>query len=234
MIYHDHEQGSALWLASRCGVITASRFKDARDRTAKGLPSAKCSSYAAQVAVERIAKVPVSNVFETWQMREGKEQEPMVRLAYEQVSGNIVQEVGFITTDCGTYGYSPDGEIEEDGLQEIKVIMSAEKMLAIWRAYQVGDYKTAFAEYLDQCNGGLWLTARKWIDLVIWCRALEPVGKQLLIHRIHRDETEIEALESELIEFTQMVKANELVLRQPLKTPAWPFSTIVQPELQAA
>ena len=53
MIYHQHEQGSDEWLESRRGVITGSRFKDARDRTAKGALTAKATLYAQDVARER-------------------------------------------------------------------------------------------------------------------------------------------------------------------------------------
>lgn len=215
MIYHDHPQGSEAWILARCGVITASEFKTARDRTAKGQPTAKCIGYAARVAVEAIAKRPVDRVFETWQMREGKEQEPIVRNAYEAQTGNLVREVGFITTDDNRYGYSPDGEIDDDGLQEIKVILSADKMIAIWSAYQRKDYAAAFEEYMDQCNGGMWVTGRKWVDLVIWCPALEAVGKQLLIHRIERDDNAIDKLEVDLIAFGKMVDDNLKVLMAP-------------------
>ena len=45
MICHQHEQGSPEWLESRRGVITGSRFKDARDRTAKGALSSKAKLY---------------------------------------------------------------------------------------------------------------------------------------------------------------------------------------------
>ena len=51
-----------------------------------------------------------------WQMREGTEQEPNARRAYDLETGNIVQEVGAISTDDDLYLYSPDGLIGEDGL----------------------------------------------------------------------------------------------------------------------
>ncbi|MDB5822224.1 MAG: exonuclease [Herminiimonas sp.] len=206
MIFHDHDQGSDLWLASRAGVITASRFKDARDRTAKGLPSSKCSGYAAQVALERIAGRPIDRFFETWQMREGKEQEEFARIAYENRTGHLVEEVGFITTDDSIYGYSPDGLIAGDGLVEIKTVLSGDVALRVCGHQDLSGY-------LDQCIGGLWLTGRKWIDLVIWCPALAPVGKQMTIHHIGRDENGIERLEADLVSFKNMVDENEAILR---------------------
>lgn len=208
----DAPQGSEEWLAARAGRITASRYKDARDRLKpakgeeRGRPSAKCIAYAAQVAVERIAGRPVDKVFQNWQMREGQEQEPHARNAYDVETGNVVQEVGAITTDDDLFLYSPDGLIGDDGLLEVKTLLSPDVIL---RVIGRGD----LSEYLDQCMGGLWLTGRKWIDLVLWAPALEPIGRQLTIHHIERDESAIEALESDLIAFAAMVREAEQALR---------------------
>lgn len=212
MIIHNHPQGTPEWLAARAGVITASRFKDARDRNkpakgeAIGKPSAKCIGYAATVAVERIAGRPIDKVFQNWQMQEGSEQEPLARQAYDIETGNIVQEAGLITTDDGIFGYSSDGLIGADGLLEIKTLLSGDRIVKI-----IGDGD--LSDFMDQCLGGLWLTGRKWIDLVLWAPALEPIGRQLTIHRITRAEDAIEALEADLIAFASMVYGNEKLLR---------------------
>ena len=215
MHYITAPQGSEAWLQARVGKITASRYKDARDRlkAAKGetlgKPSAKCNAYAAQVAVERIAGRPIDKVFQNWQMREGQEQEPHARNAYDVESGNVVQEVGAIVTDDDLFLYSPDGLIGDDGLLEIKTLLSADVILRV-----IGDGD--LSEYMDQCMGGLWLTGRKWIDLVLWAPALEPIGRALTIKRIERDENAIEALEADLIAFAKIVADNEAALRRAL------------------
>jgi exodeoxyribonuclease (lambda-induced) len=205
-------QGSEAWLQARVGKITASCFKDARDRLkpAKGetigRPSAKCAAYAARVALERIAGRPVDKVFENWQMREGSEQEPHARHAYDLETGNIVQEVGAIATDDDVFLYSPDGLIGSDGLLEIKTILSPDRIVKIIGEGDITDF-------MDQCLGGLWLTGRKWIDLVLWAPALESVGRQLTIHHITRNEDAIQALEDDLMAFAAMVRSNEDLLR---------------------
>lgn len=212
MKYIDVPQGSDEWLQARVGKITASCFKDARDRLkpakgeAIGKPSAKCCAYAARVAVERIAGRPVERVFENWQMREGSEQEPHARNAYDIETGHVVQEVGAIATDDDLFLYSPDGLIGSDGLLEIKTILSADRIVKIIGEGDISDF-------MDQCLGGLWLTGRQWIDLVLWAPALEPIGRQLTIHRITRDEEAIQALEDDLMAFAVMVRRNEALLR---------------------
>lgn len=217
MIFHNAPQGSEQWLADRAGVITASRYKDCRDFKAptaaekkegktRGEPSSKCLGYAAQVAVERIAGRPIDRTFQSWQMREGQEQEPRAREAYDLETGNIVQEVGLVTTDDRLFGYSPDGFIGTDGLLEIKTLLSGDQIVKVIGQGDVSDY-------IDQCMGGLWLTGRQWIDLVLWAPALEPIGRHLTIKRIERDETEIEALETDLLTFAALVRERERMLR---------------------
>lgn len=205
-LYDNIEQGSDLWLSLRAGKTTASRCKDARDRLKNGNPSAKMTGYAAQVAVERIAGKGIDQVFENWQMREGHKQESEARIAYEALTGNLVEEVGAFATDDDAFLYSPDGIVGTDGLIEIKSLFSAERMVNIVGGDDV-------SEFIDQCNFGLWLTGRQWIDLCIWAPSLTSIGLELTIHRITRDESAIEALEADLMSFSKLVSEFENKLR---------------------
>ena len=153
MIYHQHEQGTAAWLESRRGVITGSRFKDARDRTAKGALTAKATLYAQDVARERCGG-NAAGVFVNAAMRFGTEQEPLARQAYEARSGNLVEEAGFITTDDARFGVSVDGLVDDDGIIEIKTLVSSD---TLFTALVDGDHSA----YIDQINGALWLLGRK-------------------------------------------------------------------------
>lgn len=209
------EQGTPEWHSARVGVITASRFKDACDRLKPkkgeqvGAPSAKCIAYAAEVAVERVSGQPAGDTFTTWQMRRGTELEPRARLAYELASGNVAEESGVALTDDGLFGYSTDGFIGAHGCMEIKCPASPEKLVGMWRDRDL-------SEYMHQIQGGLWLTGRRWCDFVMYAPQLAPVGKDLFVLRVERDEAFIEQLEADLMAFAAMVADNERVLRLPL------------------
>lgn len=206
MIYHQHEQGSDEWLESRRGVITGSRFKDARDRTANGAMTAKAKLYAQDVARERCGG-NAAGVFVNAAMRFGTEQEPLARQAYEARSGNLVEEAGFITTDDAKFGVSVDGLVDDDGIIEIKTLVSSD---TLFTALVDGDHSA----YIDQINGALWLLGRKWCDLILWAPDL-PSG-QLAIVRINRDENAIQALEDALMAFERTVTQYETKLRAKL------------------
>ena len=145
-------------------------------------------------------------VFQNAAMRTGQVQEPEARIAYEALTGNLVQEVGFITTDDNLFGLSPDGLVDDDGVIEIKTMCSS---ATLFQAVADGD----ISEYIDQCNGYLWLLGRQWVDLVLWCPDLESIGLQITIHHITRDEAAIEALEADLMAFAKLVSSYEHKLR---------------------
>lgn len=198
------DQGSEEWLTARRGKITGSRFKDARDKLKGGQPSKACLGYAMDVARERIGGSAPSK-FQNAAMRTGTEQEPFARAMYEARTGHMVDEAGFYLSDDAVFGLSPDGLIDDDGVLEIKTMVSSD---TLFTAVADGD----LSAYMDQCLGYLWLLGRQWVDLVLWAPDLDLMA----IHRIHRDEDAIEKLESDLMEFARMVKKYETTLRDAI------------------
>lgn len=204
MIHYTDPQGSEAWLAARRGVITASRFKDCRDRLKNGNPSKVCELYAMDVARERLGGMAAQK-FQNAAMRMGTEQEPLARMAYESSTGEIVQEAGFITTDDRLFGASVDGFVGDHGIVEIKTLVSSDTLFTVVS----GD----ISAYVDQCNGALWLLNRQWVDLVLWV----PDMRKFTVQRIERDEAVIEALEADLMAFAGMVSKHEETLRNALQ-----------------
>lgn len=206
MIFIDVEQGTPEWLSARIGSVTASRCRDACDKLKSGAPSQKAIAYAAQVAMERVAGVPCDDVFVNFAMRRGSELEPKARSAYEVRTGHLVQQSGIVKTDDNWFGYSTDGFINDDGAQEIKCPLSPLTVVRMWRDGDLSDY-------MHQMQMGLWITGRKWIDFVMYDPRLGPVGKDLYIRRVFRDEDFIGRMEDDLMSFKVMVDLNEAALR---------------------
>jgi hypothetical protein len=257
VILLNYTQGSEDWLRARCGVATASRFSEAREKVggltdqqrlyvealqlgmdepdaraeagyktkpvaggiAKALngepteePGAAAIKYAWLVAFETISREPLDDTFVTYAMRRGRDLEPRARMVYEKRTGALVEEVSLILTDDERFGYSSDGLIDDEGMVEIKCPFACDKLGQVWASPE-----TAHLEYIDQINGGLWITGRQWCDLVVYCPWLEPVGKDLFVKRIYRNEDAIAALEADLIGFMRLVEAHLEVLRTPAK-----------------
>lgn len=207
MIYFSsHPQGTPEWVTERRGIVTGSRFKDAREKLKGGQPSKACIAYAMDLARERIGGIAPSK-FQNAAMRLGTEQEPLARMAYERRTGNLVNEVGFFYTDDRFFGGSVDGLIDDDGVLEIKTMVSSD---TLFTAVADGD----ISAYMDQCLGYLWLLGRQWVDLALWC----PDLNHMVIKRITRDEGAIEALETDLMAFARLVTQYENTLRTAIQS----------------
>lgn len=208
MITHAMPQGTPEWHAARAGVISASCFALARERKANGDRAAKAVDYAFKLALERIAAAPLEEPqFLPWQARRGSLLEPMAARLYELQTGNTVTPVGFVTTDCGRFGASPDGLVGADGGVEFKAFLNPEKLAAILLSGDIGDC-------MAQVQGGMWLSGRQWWDFVLLCPALAAIGRALTLHRVERDEVYIQKMAADLQEFDDYVESIASRLRE--------------------
>ncbi len=216
--FNDAPQGSHEWLQARKGRCTGSKFKYARDykqltkaqkeagRT-HGDPSSKLILYAQDVARERMGG-SAAPVFQNAAMIFGSDQEPIARSAYETMTGYLVQEAGFAATDCGMFGLSVDGLVDDDGVIEIKTMVGSDNLFTCV-------IENDYSEYMDQCLGYLLFLGRQWVDLCCWTPDLEDIGLGLHVHRINRCDylPEIAALKADLDTFAAMVRKFESQLR---------------------
>ncbi len=165
----DCEQNSPEWIQARLGVVTASCFKDVM---AEGEGKTR-RKYMLTVVGERIAGQPFER-YTNADMERGHVLEGPAGEEYAIETGNVVQRIGFMRR--GDVGYSPDGLIDTNGLVEIKsklYHLHIECLLS----------NSVPAEHLKQCQGGLWVSAREWIDFVSY-----SPGLPLFVKRLYRDE----------------------------------------------
>lgn len=211
MIVYDAPQGSPEWLASRAGVVTASMFVEARKKLKsgpkKGLFSEAAESYAFRLAVERISGTPLDEGFSTWAMKRGQELEPAARAEIEVKLGVFIDAAGFVCTDDLKFGASADGFIDLDGGVEIKCLVDPSRIRNVILNNDI-------SEFMDQIQGGMWITGRKWWQFALYCPALEPVGLHLWMKRVERDDNYINEMELDLLEFEKLVSQNEKALRE--------------------
>lgn len=176
------DQGSDEWIQLRLGVATASNFD--KIITAGGKQSTTLEKYALQLATDKMLTTPEPS-YKNEAMIRGTELEPLARETYQEETFNIVEQITMFLSDCGNFGYSPDGLVGDDGLIEIKCPK------ATTHFQYIIDNK-APADYWQQLQGGLWLSGRKWIDFVSYHPDFKT--KQLFIIRVERDETYIAKL----------------------------------------
>jgi putative phage-type endonuclease len=181
-IIRNIDQGSEQWLKLRLGVATASNFD--KIITSTGKESESLKKYALQLATELMLETPEPS-FKNDVMARGNELEPLARDAYQEQSFNVVEQITMFKSDCGNFGYSPDGLVDDDGLVEIKC------PIATTHFKYLLDNKIP-SDYWQQVQGGLWVSQRKWIDFVSYNSYFKD--KKLFIVRVERDEEYIAKL----------------------------------------
>ena len=175
-IIKDIEQGTDEWLKLRLGVATASNFD--KIITTAGKESESLKKYALQLATELMLEIP-EPTFKNDIMARGNELEALAREAYQEETFNVAEQITMFKSDCGNFGYSPDGLVGNDGLVEIKF------PLATTHFKYLIDNKMP-SDYWQQVQGGLWVSQRKWIDFISFNSYFKE--KKLFIIRVERDE----------------------------------------------
>lgn len=168
-IHAEMVQGSEEWLAARCGIQTASETKHIITPTLKIADNDKAGGHFYELLAQRITKY----VEPRWigdDMLRGMDDEVFALDLYAKTYGAI-QRVGFITNDRWGFvmGYSPDALVGDDGLVECKSRKNSLQMKTLLEyvaAYQIDP------DFMIQCQVGLMVSERKWIDLVSYCGGL--------------------------------------------------------------
>lgn len=194
----DCEQQSAEWFRAHIGLATASVFKTvmASGKT-KDSASITRAQLVAKKAGELITDEPDPSGYRNADMARGNEMEDEARTMYQFLNPQVtLTRVGFIRNDKA--GCSPDSLIGDDGMLEIKTTFP--HLLIGHRA------KKEFPlEHKPQCQGQLWVTGRKWVDLFIYWPKMRP-----FLIRAWRDEAYIAEIEAAVDKFnTDVAEAVE-------------------------
>lgn len=188
----DHPQGSDDWKLARAGKATSSRAADVLAKIKTGEAAAR-RDYRVQLVTERLTGLPAEDGFVSKDMQWGIMQEPFARMAYEERTGAIVQESGFLYLPDIEAGISLDGQIVGGGLIEIKCPKSATHI-----SYLLG--KRVPPAYIPQMTHGLWITGEPFVDFLSFDPRM-PEHLQLFVARLERNEAEINAHEIEVLSF---------------------------------
>lgn len=186
----DCEQGTQKWADARRGRATASRFTDIL--TAKKCEFSKAGSYTyiCELLAERY--VPphywIGNDYESGPMMNGNRTEREARNYFEFITGEETETIGFVTTDDGFFGASPDFFQGDDAGGELKCPTHAKQIKYLL------DPELLRTEYRAQCVGGMIVCERPKWTLMSYAVGLAPV----VINFVVDDYTQklAEALES--------------------------------------
>lgn len=191
MKIHDVPQGDISWFKLRLGIPTASGFGEIMklDFTPRDSDGFKTYLYA-RVA-ERALGTPLPGFGGSWDTEQGTMRESEARPFFEFETGLTTQTVGFITTDDGLAGCSPDALVGEQAGLEIKCPRAETHVKYLMR----GEVPP---EYSAQVHGSLYVTGRKEWHFLSYHRGLRPLHVV-----VKRDEAIMEQIGKTLAHFHQ-------------------------------
>lgn len=206
------DQGAPEWFEARKGIPTASEFATIIAKGKDGGASKTRRDYMLKLAGECLSGDLMESYSNAY-MERGKAMEDEARQWYGFVNAIEPEQIGFVTNDDGTVGCSPDSFILGDGMLEIK---SAAPHVLLDHMLR----NTFPAKHKAQCQGGLWVCERDWIDLLIYWPSMKPFTK-----RAYRDEkyiaglaVAVEQFNAELAEILEAYAAYGEPLKGKLET----------------
>ena len=188
MIIHDCLQGTDEWHQLRAGIPTASEFS--RLVTSSGAVSDGLKDYALELAGQKYAGKVIDGFKGNKYTERGHELEPQARLDYEMENQVETVQIGFVTNNLMQYGCSPDDLVGKQGSVEYKCKTGKEHIRALRYINRTGQPPT---EYVAQPQGVMFVTGRKWCDLVFYHPDLP--GKTI---RIYPDKLFVKTLKAQL------------------------------------
>lgn len=186
-IHRDFQQNSLQWLQARSGIPTASEFDCLVTPEFKVRTGDMPKSFLARKIAESWQGYPLPG-FQVLDMELGKVLEDEAIPFYELEFSEKVDRVGFVTTDDGKVGCSPDGLIADGGI-EIKCPRADTHVGYLLKGELPKDYAA-------QVHGSMYVTGAPWWKFMSYRRGFPP-----LVLTVFRDEKIQAAIKTALDDF---------------------------------
>ena len=205
-------QQDEAWRKLRLGCATGSGFANVLAQ-GKGKEEATTRrNYRVRLALEILTGVPEhDDLSYKKDIALGIEREPLGRMAFEEASGHLVEEVAFVKLDSMPIGCSPDGLIGADAGFEIKCPSKAVHFEYLSLT------NTPPAVYIPQVQGCMMVTGRSHWYFASFNPDFPP-ELQLHYFRVERDDLYIKRLTDELWKFNFDVKESVKEMQRMIDT----------------
>ncbi len=195
IIHRNIIQGTVGWMRIRAGLPTASNFDrimtagaDDWDGGSKGAPkpSSQRHAYMNHLLAERILGRPVDGFQSQWMAR-GNEMEDRAIASYELDHDCETETIGFVTTDDGTVGCSPD-----------RFIVGNDDLMVEAKAPSPGIHVGYLRCATGAAQSELWVCEKMAVDIVSY----HP-GMPDAVFRVTRNQIFIDELTAQVRSFSR-------------------------------
>jgi hypothetical protein len=205
-------QRSPEWFASRLGRLTGSCAGDMLAKVKSGGASASRKNLLLRLVLERLTGRAQERDFVSPAMEQGIEREADAFRAYESLTGEMVQRIGFLRHDSLMAGCSPDGFLGDfDKLLSIKCRQHAAH-------YDFLRNGTIPAAAFAQIRHELWIADADEMDYFSWNPDFEP-RLQTRVVTVTRAQADVDGYAKEAIAFLAEVDI-EVEAMRTLANPA--------------
>lgn len=210
-VYRNIEQGSEEWLAIRKGRPTASRFDEII--TNGGAISKSANGYIRELIAESFCPD-----FQTWTGNiytdRGQELEPEAREAFAKETGLTLEQVGFVISEDGVCGCSPDSLVVEHATDGYHYAAGVEIKCPTPKAH-VGYVLDGVlpALYTQQVHGSMAITGLDTWHFWSYFPGMKP------LHVVVERNDYTEKIEAALAEFVALYKREMSAAIPKLKVP---------------
>jgi len=167
MKIHNCRQGSEEWLRLRAGIPTASELDALVSPLGKVRTGEGPNTYVCTKAAEKWLGGPLQS-FGGGAMEQGSILEGEALPWFELHADTEVKRIGFVTTDDGRFGASPDGLLPDDSGLEIKCPQPHTHVKWLLAGGVPPEHRM-------QCYGGMYATGAKRWTFLSYCRSFPPL-----------------------------------------------------------
>ena len=197
-------QGSEDWLRARAGIPTASEFGNLITDTGKVRTGQMVETYLCRKLAEKWIGGPLPSTYSGGGLEQGTLRQDEALPWYSLTYGRETVPVGFITTDDGRVGCSPDSLFAHDGEKHVEIENEGIEIKCPDLHTQI-KYLLAGelpAEYMPQVQASMLVTgAERWVFL-----SYSPVLPKLVL-TIERNEAVLETMQKALDAFNERLDA---------------------------
>lgn len=219
--YHrDLIQGTDAWIEARRGLMTASEMNLVLTPKLAIANNEKVRLHVYELLAQRITGY-VEPRFISDDMLRGQEDEQLALSRYHQEVAEV-SYCGFITNDKWgfTLGYSPDGLVGDNGLVEAKSRMQKHQMATICQHVHGVEATTIPGDFLLQCQAGMLIAERKWLDFISYCG-----GLPMVVIRIFSNDKVQDAIVEACAAFEESIANQRRIYDDAKANYAWLFDT---------
>lgn len=188
-------QGSEEWLRIRAGIPTASEFANLVTPLGKAKTGEMPETYLARKLAERWTGAPLPTTYSGGGLEQGNLRQDEAIPWYALARRRNIRPVGFILTDDGRVGCSPDGMFDDGTGLEVKCPDLHTHVKYLLRSELP-------PEYVPQVQGSMWVTGAKRWEFLSYCRNFPP-----LVLTVERDGAFQEILSEALDAFLVRLEA---------------------------